>query len=86
MNGIATVLPSLPREGFTRINTAMALCGMSRTTIWRRMAEGKFPASMRISPKVSVIRNAELLDWLADPINWRPANAKGSSDHQNAAA
>lgn len=85
MTHAATELPRLNREGFTRINSAISISGISRSTCWRRINEGKFPKPIKLSEKLTVIRNSDFLDWLADPIGWKPNDAKGNSDHQNAA-
>lgn len=73
---------AVPRDGFTRPRSAAEFCGVSLATYWRWAAEGKVPRPIAISPSVSVVRNADLLDWQADPIAWaeRAKHAEAAND------
>ncbi len=46
---------------------------LSRTTIYRRIAEGAFPAAVQISPSMVAWYESEIDDWVADPMGWRAA-------------
>ena len=61
---------ALPRDGFIRPRSAALFCGVSLATYWRWASEGRVPRPIAISPSVSVVRNADLLDWQTDPIAW----------------
>jgi prophage regulatory protein len=76
MNPAPVAPHSLPRDGFTRLCRVFKLCSMGRTTIWRRMSQGQFPQAIRLGPRTSVVRNSDLLDWFADPVNWRAPNTE----------
>jgi prophage regulatory protein len=44
---------------------------LSRTTIYRRIAAGTFPASEPISAGLVAWRESDINAWLADPMGWR---------------
>ena len=69
-NILSIINPDLPLEGKIRFNQVKRLTGFSRPTIWRMGRAGKFPKSMRITPRLTV--------W--DPEAWgRRVRAAGSS-------
>lgn len=75
-NSILSVInPDLPLEGKIRFNQIKRLTGFSRPTIWRMGRAGKFPKSIRITPRLTVWDAGEVRAWLADPIGWAEAAA-----------
>ncbi|MDU3133309.1 MAG: AlpA family phage regulatory protein, partial [Bradyrhizobium sp.] len=46
--------------------------GLSRSTIYRKIAEGTFPARLKISTNGAGWHESEIKRWIADPIGWRP--------------
>lgn len=56
-----------------RLPEILRRTGLSRTTIWRRVAKGTFPASFPISENAVAWRESELLDWMANPMGWERA-------------
>lgn len=55
-----------------RLNTVLARTGLSRSTIYRKIAEGTFPAQIRISINGAGWRESDINRWIADPVRWRP--------------
>ena len=60
-----------------RLKTVLARTGLSRSAIYRKMAEGTFPARLRISTNGTGWHESEINRWIADPVSWRP---KGGVD------
>ena len=74
-NNLSIINPDLPLEGKIRFNQVKRLTGFSRPTIWRMGRAGKFPESIRITPRLTVWDAGEVRAWLADPIGWAKAAA-----------
>jgi prophage regulatory protein len=67
-----------PDEAFFRAGDLedLNLLPFSRATMWRRIAEGTFPAPVKVSDNVSAWRWGDLRVWLADPTGYcTPVNA-----------
>ena len=54
-----------------RSKTVLARTGLSRSTMYRKIAEGTFPAQVRISINGAGWRESEINRWVADPVGWR---------------
>ena len=54
-----------------RFNTVRARTGLSRSTIYRKIAEGTFPAQLKISTHGAGWRESDINRWIADPAGWR---------------
>jgi prophage regulatory protein len=46
----------LPREGFIRIPILLGLLQIGKSTLWKGIKEGRFPAPVKLGPKISVWR------------------------------
>lgn len=57
-----------------RMNTVRARTGLSRSTIYRKMAEGTFPARLKISTNGTGWRESDIGRWVSNPAGWRPYN------------
>ena len=55
---------SLSPESFVRLPDVIRHTGMSRSTIYRQVADGAFPAPYSLGPRTSGWRWRELLEWL----------------------
>jgi len=55
-----------------RLNTVLNRTGLSRSTIYRKIAEGTFPAQLRISVHGAGWRESDINRWVDDPVGWRP--------------
>ncbi|HDZ71329.1 MAG TPA: AlpA family phage regulatory protein [Aurantimonas coralicida] len=59
-------------DRIVRLNTVLARTGLSRSTIYRKIAETTFPAQIRISINGAGWRESDINRWVADPVRWRP--------------
>ena len=57
-----------------RLKTVLARTGLSRSTIYRKMAEGTFPARLKISTNGTGWRESDIDRWVSNPAGWRPYN------------
>ncbi|WP_312794544.1 AlpA family transcriptional regulator [Tianweitania sp.] len=55
-----------------RMKTVLARTGLSRSTIYRKIAEGTFPGQMKISANGTGWHESEVNRWIDDPTKWRP--------------
>ena len=54
-----------------RLKTVLARTALSRSTIYRKIAEGTFPAQIRISVNGAGWRESDIDRWIANPVAWR---------------
>lgn len=66
---------SLNPNGFTKTQKAFKLFDMSPSTGYRRINEGRFPKPIKISIGISANRNSDLLEFAADPVNYKAKDA-----------
>ena len=57
-----------------RFNTVRARTGLSRSTIYRKIAEGTFPPQIKISTNGAGWRESDINRWIANPVGWRAVN------------
>jgi prophage regulatory protein len=62
-------------DNLLRLTTVRERTGLSRTTIYRRMAAGKFPPAKPISDGLVAWYESDINAWIEDPMNWRGAAA-----------
>ena len=55
-----------------RLKTVLLRSGLSRSTLYRKIGEGTFPAQVRISLRGAGGRESEVNRWIDNPMNWRP--------------
>ncbi|PSM17376.1 AlpA family phage regulatory protein [Nitratireductor sp. StC3] len=55
-----------------RLRTVLVRTGLSRSTIYRKIAEGTFPAQIKISIHGAGWRESDINRWIEDPVSWRP--------------
>ena len=58
-----------------RFNTVRARTGLSRSTMYRKIAEGTFPCQVRISIHGAGWRESAVNRWIADPVSFRNESA-----------
>ena len=58
-------------ERIIRLKTVLARTGLSRSTVYRKIAEGTFPAQLKISTNGAGWRESDISRWVADPAGWR---------------
>ena len=54
-----------------RLKTVLARTGLSRSTIYRKIAEGTFPAQIKISINGAGWRESDINRWVGNPAAWR---------------
>ena len=54
-----------------RLKTVLARTGLSRSTIYRKIAEGTFPTQIKISTHGTGWHESDVNRWIADPVSWR---------------
>ncbi len=59
-------------DRIVRLKTVLDRTGLSRATIYRKIAEGTFPSQIRISINGAGWRESDIDCWIADPVAWRP--------------
>ena len=59
-------------DRIVRLKTVLARTGLSRSTIYRKIAEGTFPAQLKISTNGTGWHESDINRWIADPVSWRP--------------
>jgi prophage regulatory protein len=69
----------LASDRIVRLKTVLARTGLSRSTIYRKIAEGTFPSQMRISVNGAGWRESDINRWIADPAAWGPRGGSASS-------
>lgn len=57
-------LPSVPLCGFLRQAQVLALVPVSKSTLWRRVQAGSFPAPLKLSERVTVWRAEDVQAWI----------------------
>ncbi|WP_199508362.1 AlpA family phage regulatory protein [Psychrobacter immobilis] len=58
------LISTLPVQGMSRAKTILPFLPFSRTTLHEWSRDGRFPASIRLSPTVVAWRNSEVLAWI----------------------
>jgi prophage regulatory protein len=59
-------------DRIVRMKTVLARTGLSRSTIYRKIAEGTFPPRIKISINGTGWRESDINRWIANPVAWRP--------------
>jgi prophage regulatory protein len=57
-----------------RLKTVLSRTGLSRSTIYRKIAEGTFPAQFKISTNGAGWRESDINRWVENPAEWRAVN------------
>ncbi|WP_454887391.1 helix-turn-helix transcriptional regulator [Sphingomonas oryzagri] len=65
-------------ERIIRLNTVLARTGLSRATIYRKIAEGTFPRNVKISIHGTGWHESEVNRWIANPVRYRADNDDAS--------
>jgi prophage regulatory protein len=65
-------------DRIVRLKTVLARTGLSRSTIYRKITEGTFPAQLKISSNGTGWHESEINRWIADPGAWRPKHESDS--------
>lgn len=63
--------PSKVPPAFYRLRDVMRISALSRSTVYRRISEGRFPAPVRLGGRASAWSSAALQAWIDDPDGYR---------------
>ncbi|MGQ3670778.1 helix-turn-helix transcriptional regulator [Xanthobacter sp. TB0136] len=58
-------------DRIVRLKTVLARTGLSRSTIYRKIAEGTFPAQIKISTNGAGWKESDINRWVVNPVGWR---------------
>lgn len=61
------------QPAFYRLHDVMRITALSRSTVYRRIAEGRFPNPVHLGGRASAWPSAELQAWIDDPEGYRRA-------------
>ena len=61
-------------DRIVRMKTVLARTSLSKSTIYRKIGKGTFPAQLKISTNGSGWHESEINRWVANPAGWRAAN------------
>lgn len=61
---------ALPAEAVLRLPDVIALVGLSRASVYAKVAESRFPKPIKLTTHASGWRLGEVRAWLADPTGW----------------
>ncbi|OWQ92412.1 helix-turn-helix transcriptional regulator [Sphingopyxis witflariensis] len=67
-------------EKVIRLRTVLARTGLSKSTLYRKIAEGTFPAQLKISVHGTGWHESQINRWIANPAAYRASNDNGSID------
>ena len=60
----------LELDRIVRMKAVLARTGLSRSTIYRKIAEGTFPPRIKISINSAGWRESDISRWIEDPVSW----------------
>lgn len=70
LNRVVAATPS-PAPAFYRLRDVMRITALSRSTIYRRVAEGRFPAPVHLGGRASAWQGIALQLWIDNPEGYR---------------
>jgi prophage regulatory protein len=68
----ALLAAGVSKDAVDRQEPVLARTGLSRSTIYRKIAEGTFPTQIKISVNGTGWHESDISRWIADPVGWRP--------------
>lgn len=60
-------------DRFLRLPAVLELTGLTRATLYRRIAADTFPAQINLGPSMVAWRQSEIDAWMQDPMGWSKA-------------
>lgn len=63
-------ISSLPTEALIRLPDVLDLVGLCRASVYAKVAEGSFPAPIKLTSRASGWRLGDIHAWLTDPTGW----------------
>ena len=74
MHNVHRDYSSLPAEAVLRLPDVLALVGLSRASVYAKIAEHRFPAPIKLTSHASGWRMGDIRAWLANPTGWPLSN------------
>lgn len=68
--GLGSPAPVIAKERIIRLKTVLDRTGLSRSALYRKMAEGTFPRQISISTRSTGWRESAINQWIDDPGGW----------------
>lgn len=59
-------------ERIIRLRTVLERTGLSRSSVYRKIADGTFPAQLKIGVHGAGWHESAINRWIADPARWSP--------------
>ena len=69
-------MPAETASRILRLNTVLDRTGLSRSTLYRKVGRGTFPAQVQISERCIGWREAEVEQWLRNPMFYSRLDAR----------
>ena len=69
--GLINEITVLPPQGMSRASKILPLLPFGSTELWKRVESGDFPKPVKLGPKCTAWRNADVLGWIA---SWKAEN------------
>lgn len=66
-----SALSALPKQGRIRLGAMLPFISISKATVHRLVAAGKFPAPIQLSERCSLYDCAEVHRWIENPASYR---------------
>ena len=67
----------LEERRIVRIGEVCRLTGLAKSTIYKKLAEGSFPARVHLGPRAIGWRTRDVVGWLEDPGRaWNPSDGR----------
>ena len=70
MHNVHRDYSSLPKEAILHLPEVLALVGLSRASVYAKVAEDGFPAPIKLTAHASGWRMGDIRSWLANPRGW----------------
>jgi predicted DNA-binding transcriptional regulator AlpA len=51
-------------DRFLRLKDVLQVVPLGRSTVWKMVAEGKFPQPVKLTPRTTAWRESEVLRWM----------------------
>ena len=77
MQSIHRDYEKLPGEAVLRLPEVLGLVGLSRASVYAKVAERRFPSPIKLTAHASGWRVGDIRAWLADPTGWPRSNDNG---------
>lgn len=58
-------------DRFLRLPAVLERTGLSKPTVYRRVANDTFPPAIALGPKMVAWRESEIEAWMQDPTGWK---------------